>query len=176
MRSPVLVASTDGVGTKLAVAQAAGRYDTVGVDLVAMCVDDLVCVGAEPLFMLDYISTGLLDPDQVEVLVGGVAEGCRQAGCALLGRRARRASGGDGSWHLRHGGLRGGCRRTGRSPRSRQCGCRRRPRGFAVARTSLQRLLAGSQSVARACRNGARRPCVARVAFGPCRRAACVLL
>jgi phosphoribosylformylglycinamidine cyclo-ligase len=85
MRSPVLVASTDGVGTKLAVAQAAGRYDTVGVDLVAMCVDDLVCVGAEPLFMLDYISTGLLDPDQVEVLVGGVAEGCRQAGCALLG-------------------------------------------------------------------------------------------
>ena len=85
MRSPVLVASTDGVGTKLAVAQAAGRYGTVGVDLVAMCVDDLVCVGAEPLFMLDYISTGLLDPDQVEVLVGGVAEGCRQAGCALLG-------------------------------------------------------------------------------------------
>lgn len=85
MRSPVLVASTDGVGTKLAVAQAAGRYDTVGVDLVAMCVDDLVCVGAEPLFMLDYISTGLLDPDQVEVLVGGVAEGCRRAGCALLG-------------------------------------------------------------------------------------------
>jgi phosphoribosylformylglycinamidine cyclo-ligase len=85
MRSPVLVASTDGVGTKLAVAQAAGRYYTVGIDLVAMCVDDLVCVGAEPLFMLDYISTGLLDPDQVEVLVGGVAEGCRRAGCALLG-------------------------------------------------------------------------------------------
>jgi phosphoribosylformylglycinamidine cyclo-ligase len=85
LRSPVLVASTDGVGTKLAVAQAAGRYETVGVDLVAMCVDDLVCVGAEPLFMLDYISTGLLDPDQVEVLVGGVALGCGQAGCALLG-------------------------------------------------------------------------------------------
>ena len=85
MTSPVLVASTDGVGTKLAVAQAAGRYDTVGMDLVAMCVDDLVCVGAEPLFMLDYISTGRLDPDQVEALVGGVADGCRQAGCALLG-------------------------------------------------------------------------------------------
>jgi phosphoribosylformylglycinamidine cyclo-ligase len=85
LRSPVLVASTDGVGTKLAVAQAAGRFETVGLDLVAMCVDDLVCVGAEPLFMLDYISTGLLDPDQVEVLVGGVAEGCRRAGCALLG-------------------------------------------------------------------------------------------
>ena len=85
MTSPVLVASTDGVGTKLAVAKAAGRYETVGVDLVAMCVDDLVCVGAEPLFMLDYISTGRLDPGQVETLVGGVAEGCRQAGCALLG-------------------------------------------------------------------------------------------
>ncbi len=85
MDAPVLVASTDGVGTKLVVAQAARRYDTVGIDLVAMCVDDLVCVGAEPLFMLDYISTGRLDPDQVEALVGGVAVGCRQAGCALLG-------------------------------------------------------------------------------------------
>jgi len=85
MKAPVLVASTDGVGTKLIVARAAGRYDTVGIDLVAMCVDDLVCVGAEPLFMLDYIATGHLDPSQIEILVGGVAEGCRQAGCALLG-------------------------------------------------------------------------------------------
>jgi len=85
MTSPVLVASTDGVGTKLVVAQSAKRYDTVGVDLVAMCVDDLVCVGAEPLFMLDYIAAGKLDPDQLEVLVAGVADGCRQAGCALLG-------------------------------------------------------------------------------------------
>jgi len=85
MTSPVLVASTDGVGTKLVVAQAAKRYDTVGIDLVAMCVDDLVCVGAEPLFMLDYIAAGKLDPDQLETLVAGVADGCRQAGCALLG-------------------------------------------------------------------------------------------
>ena len=83
--APVLVASTDGVGTKLLVAHAAHRYDTVGIDLVAMCVDDLVCVGAEPLFLLDYIATGRLDPDDIEVIVGGVAEGCRQAGCALLG-------------------------------------------------------------------------------------------
>lgn len=82
---PVLVASTDGVGTKVAVARAVGRYDTVGIDLVAMCVDDLVCVGAEPLFLLDYVATGALDPDQMEQLVAGVAEGCRQAGCALLG-------------------------------------------------------------------------------------------
>jgi phosphoribosylformylglycinamidine cyclo-ligase len=82
---PVLVASTDGVGTKVLVARSAGRYDTVGIDLVAMCVDDLVCVGAEPLFFLDYISTGKLDPQQMEQLVAGVAGACRQVGCALLG-------------------------------------------------------------------------------------------
>jgi phosphoribosylformylglycinamidine cyclo-ligase len=82
---PVLVASTDGVGTKLAVARDAGRFDTVGVDLVAMCVDDLVCVGAEPLFLLDYIATGSVDPDRIQTLVAGVCEGCRQAGCALIG-------------------------------------------------------------------------------------------
>jgi len=82
---PVLVASTDGVGTKTAIARATGRYDTVGLDLVAMCVDDLVCVGAEPLFMLDYIATGKVDPEQVATVVAGVHEGCRQAGCALIG-------------------------------------------------------------------------------------------
>jgi phosphoribosylformylglycinamidine cyclo-ligase len=82
---PVLVASTDGVGTKLVVAQASGRYDTVGIDLVAMCVDDLVCVGAEPLFMLDYIATGKVEPARIEAVVAGVGEGCRLAGCALIG-------------------------------------------------------------------------------------------
>jgi phosphoribosylformylglycinamidine cyclo-ligase len=82
---PVLVASTDGVGTKMVVARDTGRYETVGIDLVAMCVDDLVCVGAEPLFMLDYIATGKVDPDQVATVVAGVHEGCRQAGCALIG-------------------------------------------------------------------------------------------
>ena len=82
---PVLVASTDGVGTKMVVARDTGRYATVGIDLVAMCVDDLVCVGAEPLFMLDYIATGKVDPDQVATVVAGVHEGCRQAGCALIG-------------------------------------------------------------------------------------------
>ena len=82
---PVLVASTDGVGTKALVARDAGRFDTIGIDLVAMCVDDLVCVGAEPLFLLDYVVTGKLVPDQMEALVAGVADGCRQAGCALLG-------------------------------------------------------------------------------------------
>ena len=82
---PVLVASTDGVGTKMVIARDSGRYGTVGIDLVAMCVDDLVCVGAEPLFMLDYIATGKVDPDQVATVVAGVHEGCRQAGCALIG-------------------------------------------------------------------------------------------
>jgi phosphoribosylformylglycinamidine cyclo-ligase len=84
-RAPVLVASTDGVGTKMVVARDTGCYGTVGIDLVAMCVDDLVCVGAEPLFMLDYIATGKVDPDQVATVVAGVHEGCRQAGCALIG-------------------------------------------------------------------------------------------
>jgi phosphoribosylformylglycinamidine cyclo-ligase len=84
-RQPVLVASTDGVGTKMVVARDTGRYATVGIDLVAMCVDDLVCLGAEPLFMLDYIATGKVDPDQVSTVVAGVHEGCRQAGCALIG-------------------------------------------------------------------------------------------
>ncbi|HVF75882.1 MAG TPA: phosphoribosylformylglycinamidine cyclo-ligase [Acidimicrobiales bacterium] len=84
-RDPVLVSSTDGVGTKALVAKAAGRFDTIGVDLVAMCVDDLVCQGAEPLFFLDYIAVGRLVPDHIEQLVEGVARGCKQAGCALIG-------------------------------------------------------------------------------------------
>ncbi|HEY3943266.1 MAG TPA: phosphoribosylformylglycinamidine cyclo-ligase [Acidimicrobiales bacterium] len=82
---PVLVASTDGVGTKLAVARDTGRFGTVGIDLVAMCVDDLVCVGAEPLFFLDYVSVGKVVPERIAAVVEGVAEGCRAAGCALLG-------------------------------------------------------------------------------------------
>jgi phosphoribosylformylglycinamidine cyclo-ligase len=84
-KEPVLVASADGVGTKLDVARQIGRYDTVGIDLVAMLVDDLACVGAEPLFLLDYVAVGKLDPARLEELVGGIAEGCRQAGTALLG-------------------------------------------------------------------------------------------
>ncbi len=84
-RQPVLVSSTDGVGTKLKVAELAGRYDTIGIDLVAMCVDDLAVQGADPMFFLDYIGVGVLVPSVVEAIVAGVAAGCRQAGCALVG-------------------------------------------------------------------------------------------
>ena len=85
MEDPVLVSGTDGVGTKLAVAQLLGRHDTVGQDLVAMCVDDVVPIGAEPLFFLDYIAIGKLRAEQVEEIVRGIAEGCRLSGCALVG-------------------------------------------------------------------------------------------
>jgi phosphoribosylformylglycinamidine cyclo-ligase len=85
LEDPVLVSATDGVGTKTAIATAMGRFDTLGVDLVAMCADDVVCTGARPLFFLDYIAVGRLVPEQVADLVGSVADGCRQAGCALVG-------------------------------------------------------------------------------------------
>ncbi len=82
---PLLVASTDGVGTKSAIARAMHSYGTIGIDCVAMSVDDIAVQGAEPLFFLDYVSVGKLVPEVLEAIVGGVAEGCRQAGCALLG-------------------------------------------------------------------------------------------
>lgn len=85
MKEPVLLASTDGVGTKLKLAQMMDKHDTVGIDLVAMCVNDLICQGAKPLFFLDYIATGKLVAKQVEEIVGGIADGCKISRCALIG-------------------------------------------------------------------------------------------
>lgn len=85
MKTPVLVSGTDGVGTKQRIAQLMDRHDTVGIDCVAMCVNDIICCGAKPLFFLDYIAIGKNIPEKVASLVSGVAEGCVQAGCALIG-------------------------------------------------------------------------------------------
>ena len=85
IREPVLVSGTDGVGTKIRIAQLLDKHDTIGIDCVAMCVNDIICCGAKPLFFLDYIAIGRNDPEKIANIVSGVAEGCVQSGCALIG-------------------------------------------------------------------------------------------
>ena len=102
IESPVLVASADGVGTKLKVAFMAGVHDTIGADLVNHCVNDILVQGAEPLFFLDYLATGRLSPDVIERIVGGIASACRDNGCALLGGETAEMPGfyGDGEYDM----------------------------------------------------------------------------
>jgi len=85
MEEPILVSGTDGVGTKIRIAQLLNKHDTIGIDCVAMCANDIICCGAKPLFFLDYIAIGKNDPEKVATIVSGVAEGCVQSGCALIG-------------------------------------------------------------------------------------------
>ena len=147
-RDPLLASSTDGVGTKLAIAQAMDKHDTVGIDLVGMVVDDLVVCGAEPLFMQDYIAVGRVVPERIAEIVGGIADGCTLAGCALVGGETAEHPGRHARRPLRHRRHRRGRRRGGPGAGRRPGRRGRRRHRDGVLGGALQRLLAGAARAA----------------------------
>ena len=144
---PVLATSTDGVGTKVAIAQAMDRHDTIGFDLVGMVVDDLVVCGAEPLFMTDYIACGKVEPERIAAIVKGIAEACSEAGCALIGGETAEHPGLLEPARVRPGRGGHGGGRARQDPGRRPGPAGRRRARLRVLRPALQRLLAGPPGV-----------------------------